>query len=229
MRAVVIALFALWLAPDAARAGQEPGQTPPAPQPAESYAAMVERLVAGDRDVDFTRLRMAFTETPEYRGMMMAAYQALWQPLAKGDFAQAIAVSEKVLAQNYAEPNAHMVASLAYQQTGEMQKAEFHRFMAGGLLRSITSTGDGQSKETPYEVIDVSEEYALVRSMNLQPKGVGSGFLPDGQVLDSMTAVDPRTGSERTIHFKVKRHAAIACPRSSAGAGVIEPGCRISP
>jgi hypothetical protein len=204
MRAVVIALFALWLTPEAPRAEQEPGQPPPAPQPAESYAAIVERLVAGDRNIDFTRLRMAFTETPEYRGTMMAAYQALWQPLAKGDFAQAIAVSEKVLAQNYAEPNAHMVASVAYQQTGEVQKAEFHRFVAGGLLRSITSTGDGQSNETPYEVMDISEEYALMRSMNLQPKNVGSGFLLDGQVVDSMTAVDPRTGSTSTIYFKVK-------------------------
>jgi hypothetical protein len=181
MPTVVIALFALWLTPGAARAQQEPGQTPLAPQPEESYAAIVERLVAGDRNVDFTRLRMPFTETPENRGMMMAAYQALWQPLAKGDFAQAIAVSEKVLAQNYAEPNAHMVASLAYQQTGEVQRAEFHRFVAGGLLRSIRSTGDGQSEETPYEVIDISEEYALVRSMNLQPKNVGSGFLADGR------------------------------------------------
>jgi hypothetical protein len=212
MQAVVTAVFALSLIADVSHAGQEPAQASPDLQP-ESYAAIVERLVAGELDVDFTRLRMAFTETPAYRGMMMAAYQALWQPLARGDFAQAIAVSEKVLAQNYAEPNAHMVASIAYLQTAQTQKAEFHRFIAGGLLRSITSIGDGESKETPYEVIDVSEEYALVRSLNLQPKGVGSGLLPDGQVLDSMTAVDPRTGSERTIHFKVK-----GTPRSPAPA-----------
>lgn len=204
MRTVVIALFTLWFVPGAVQAGQEPARTPVELQPAESYAVIVERLLAGDRNVDFTRLRRAFTETPAYRGMMMAAYQALWQPLAKGDFAQAIAVSEKVLAQNYAEPNAHMVASIGYLQTGQTQRAEFHRFIAAGLLRSITSIGDGQSKETPYEVIDISEEYALVRSLNLQPKGVGSGMLPDGQMLDSMTAVDPRTGSERIIHFKVK-------------------------
>lgn len=204
MRAVVVALLALPLTAGAALAGQESAQPAAAPPSAESYASIVERLTAGDRDVDFTRLRMAFTETPAYRGMMMAAYQALWQPLAKGDFPQALAVAEKVLAQNYAEPNAHMVASLAYGQTGQREKAEFHRFVANGLLGSITSVGDGQSQETPYEVIDISEEYALLRSMSLQPKSVGSGFLEDGQVIDSMTAVDPRTGASRIIYFKVK-------------------------
>jgi hypothetical protein len=217
MRAVVIGLLAVSLTAGAARAGQEPGQPAAAPPPVESYAAIVERLTAGDRDVDFTRLRMAFTETPAYRGMMMAAYQALWQPLAKGAFPQALAVSEKVLALNYAEPNAHMVASMAYGQTGETEKAEFHGFVANGLLRSITSIGDGQSQETPYEVIDISEEYALLRSMSLQPQNVGSAFRADGQVIDSMTAVDPRTGASRTIYFKVKGTARTSSPEQPPG------------
>ena len=205
MRAVMIGVLALSLTAALAQAGQEQAPAPPREQTTpDTYAAIVERLNAGDRTVDFTRLRVAFTETPAYRGIMMTAYQALWQPLAKGDFAQAIAVAEKVFAQNYAEPNAHMVASIAYLQTGQAQKAEFHRFVANGLLGSITASGDGQSEGTPYEVIDISEEYALLRSRNLQPKAVGSTFRTDGQVLDTMTAVDPRTGSNSTIYFKVR-------------------------
>ena len=204
MRAVAIGLFALSLTAGTVRAGQDPGPAPGARPPTDTYAAIVERLSAGERDVDFTRLRIAFTETPAYRRTMMAVYQALWQPLAKGDFAQTLAVAEQVFAQNYAEPNAHMVASIAYMQTGQSQKGEFHRFVATGLLASITSVGDGQSAETPYEVIDVSEEYALLRSRNLQPKSVGSGFGSDGQVLDAMTAVDPRTRASSIIYFKVR-------------------------
>ena len=204
MRAVVIGFLALSLTAGPARAGQDPGPPPPDRPPADTYAVIVERLRAGERDVDFTRLRLAFTETPAYSRRMMAVYQALWQPLAKGDFAQTIAVAEQVFAQNYAEPNAHMVASMAYLQTGQPQKGEFHRFVATGLLASISSVADGQSAETPYEVIDISEEYALLRSRNLQPKSVGSGFGSDGQVLDSMTAVDPRTGATNVIYFKVR-------------------------
>src|SRR6185369_7789218 len=50
------------------------------PEPT-TYARLVDRLKAADRTVDFTELRMAFTETPAYRGMMMGFYQPLWRAL----------------------------------------------------------------------------------------------------------------------------------------------------
>ena len=223
----------LLLVPAPAR-GQEPppadatpaGVRAPAPeggvQPADAaaaapYSVLVDRLKAGDRSVDFTRFRIAFTETPAYTGMMMAAYQALWRPLNGGNFAEAIAVAEKVLAQNFTEPNAHMVAAIAYLQTGQREQADLHRFIASGLLQSIASKGDGKTPETAYEVVDISEEYAFVRSLNLQPKGVGSSAPPDGPKIDSMTVVDPRTGTTSTIHFNFDRAWAAGYGRGGRG------------
>src|SRR5262245_15628328 len=172
---------------------------------ASAYALLVDRLKAGDRTVDLTELRMAFTHTPAYRGMMMAFYQPLWRTLTAGDFEGAIRVAEDVLRRNYAEPNAHMVAARAHRELGHGEQAEFHQFVVDGLMRAITSKGDGNTAESAYQVIDISEEYALFRFMNVSMRSQSIVGLPvSGRpIVDRVIVVDDRTNEERVILFSV--------------------------
>jgi hypothetical protein len=96
-------------------------------QTPNTYSQLVERLKSGDRSVDFTELRMAFTETDAYNGMMMGIYRQLWNPLNAKDFEGALTVVDAVLLRNYAEPNAHMVASIAHAQLGRQPEAQAPR------------------------------------------------------------------------------------------------------
>jgi len=180
--------------------------SPQAPQSdPNAYTAIVDRLKAGDRTVDFTELRMAFTHTPDYHGMMMAAYQPLWRTLNARDFENAIRVADDVLKRNYAEPNAHMVAARAHRELGHAELAEFHQFVADGLLRSLTSKGDGKTAESAYQAIDVSEEYALFRSMNVTVKSQSVVGPPASgrPIVDRVVVVDGLTKEERTMFFSV--------------------------
>jgi len=47
---------------------------------------------------------------------------------------------------------AHVISSQAYTALKQPEKAQFHHNVAGGLLHSIFSTGDGNTKETAFEV-----------------------------------------------------------------------------
>jgi hypothetical protein len=174
------------------------------PEPT-TYAVLVDRLKAADRTVDFTELRMAFTETPAYRGMMMGFYQPLWRTLNARDFEGALKVADRVLQQNYVEPNAHMVAAIAHRELGHTEQAEFHSVVANGLLRSITSQGDGKTVETAYHVIDISEEYALFRSMSLTLKAqaIVGPPLDGAPIVDRVVVIDGRANEERVIFFSV--------------------------
>jgi hypothetical protein len=179
-------------------------KAPAANHAATAYGALVDRLKAGDRTVNFTEARMAFAETPEYSGTMMVVYRSLWGPLNMRDFEGALEIADTVLQRNYVEPNAHMVAFIAHNELGHEEEAQLHRFIADGLLRSITSKGDGKSAETAYQVIDVSEEYALFRAMNLIPKSQGAGTPSGGVIVDRMVVVDSRTNEERVMYFGVR-------------------------
>jgi len=193
-----------------AGAPQSTAPQSPAPEPT-AYRRLVDRLVAADRTVDFTELRMAFTETPAYRGVMMAVYQPLWRTLNARDFEGAVRLADRVLQLNYVEPNAHMVAARAHRELGHEEQAEFHTFVADGLLRSITSIGDGKTVETAYHVIDVSEEYALFRSLSLTLKTQSIVGPPvDGApIVDRVVVVDGRANEERIIFFSVDNPASV--------------------
>jgi hypothetical protein len=185
--------------------GGSPGNAQSVTPEPTTYALLLDRLKAADRTVDFTELRMAFTETPAYRGMMMGFYQPLWRALNARDFEGAIKVADRVLQQDYVEPNAHMVAAAAHRELGHTEQAEFHGFVADGLLRSITSQGDGKTIETAYHVIDISEEYALFRSMSLTVKAQTMVAPPvaGAPMVDRMVVVDGRANEERVIFFSV--------------------------
>jgi hypothetical protein len=178
------------------------------------YRALVDRLRGGDLSVDFGELRQAFTETPEYRGRMMVFYQQLWRPLGAADFPAALKAVETVLESNFVEINAHMVASIAHQQLGNPARAAFHRAVADGLLRVIMAKGDGKTPETAWEVIDVSEEYAVMRALNVTLRSQSLQMNPTGPKVDVLSVTDNRTKEERTLHFNVDRSmAAITRPK----------------
>ena len=196
----------------ASPAPASPVAAPTAPLTAAQirYNEMLERVKAGDPSVDFAVFRDAFTETPAYRANMMSAYQALWQPLNSGNFPAALQIAEKVLGVNYVEINAHMVASVAQQQLGNAARAAFHRNIAEGLLRVVMSKGDGATSETAWPVIDISEEYAVMRVLGLSAQKQSLSMKPDGSgpKVDVLEAIDQRTKMPRTVYFNVDRSMA---------------------
>ena len=76
--------------------------------------------------------------------------------------------AEAVLAKNYVDINAHMVAHIAHREKGDADKSKYHRAWADGLLDSVKSTGDGMSIDKAFEVISISEEYALFQALGVR-------------------------------------------------------------
>jgi hypothetical protein len=182
-----------------------PPTSPQSSQGKGSYEALVERAKKGDAGVDFTALRMAFYETENYNPIApMMTYRPLWGAVQQGDWAGAIKLAASVLEKNFVEVNAHMVAFIAHRQSGDAERAKFHRAIAEGLLNSIKASGDGKTTATAFEVISTSEEYGLFRSMNLSP--VKQSLLEEkGNMFDAIETVDPRTNARATFYFRVDK------------------------
>jgi hypothetical protein len=224
-RTLAAALLLLCVAAGAAAQTAAPTQTPtpanppaakPSPTPTEAkpaaqteaqkkYEAMLEQAKKGEGATDYKALRFAFFETPSYNPMVgMLVYRSLWTVLNQGNWAEAAKQAESVLEKNYVDPNAHMVAFVAYRELKEEEKAKLHRRWADGLLESVKAGGDGKSAETAWHVISISEEYALLRSMNL--RAVGQSLANEkGHAYDVMKTVDPRTNAEATFYFNVDK------------------------
>ena len=189
--------------PQATPKPTEPETTKPAQK--TRYDALLEKVKQKDASVNFTELRHAFYESANYNPYApMMSYRPLNAAIAQKNYEQALKISEDVLAKNFVEINAHMAAQIAYQETGNAEKAEFHKFMVDGLLNSIKSSVDGKSKEKAFEVISVSEEYGLIRSLGLRP--IKQALLDDkGHHYDVITVIDPQTNQESQLFFNIDK------------------------
>ena len=183
---------------------QTPQETPK-PTEKSKYDLLLEKVKQKDPSVNFTELRYAFYESPNYNPYSaMMTYRPLNAALAQKNYEEVLKIAESVFAKNFVEVNAHMAAQIAYQETGNTERAQFHKFMADGLLNSIKSSVDGKTPATAFEVISINEEYGLIRSLKLRP--IKQALVMDkGHNYDAITVVDPQTNQESTIYFNIDK------------------------
>jgi hypothetical protein len=170
----------------------------------ESYEALVARIRARDSVVDFRETRAAYAELPvDQRGCSRKLpKKEMLEALNQKMFDDAAKHAQTILSSCYVDIDTHVLASIAYRQSMDLERANFHRWVADGLIQSILDSGDGKSPETALEVISVSEEYALFRVLGLRVKSQAL-MERHGHHYDVMQVVDSRTGKELTLHFNV--------------------------
>lgn len=213
--ALLVVLFAL----PAPASAQTQKQEPPAPvatpqkRPAQdrskndaAYDALLRRVKDGDKTVDFKELRMAYADSSHYSpyGGDSDAEKAMFTALNSEKWDEALNQSSKILEENYVNINAHIVADIANRKKGVADKADFHTFVAKGLINSIINSGDGKSTDKAFVVISTDEEYTVLRLFGLRP--TGQALLNDkGHSFDKLTAVDPKTSDKYEFYFNIDK------------------------
>jgi hypothetical protein len=172
--------------------------------PASEYATLLASLKAGNTGIDYTRLRLSYMDSPEYKAAkdVSKSEDAMTDALNKNDYPAALNDAEAVLESNYVNIDAHYVALVANRELGAMDKAEFHRTVFRGLINSIRSSGDGKSPETAWVVINVHEEYVMLRVLGFRPSEQSLTH-KDGHSYDVMKVKNAEDGTEQTFYFNV--------------------------
>jgi hypothetical protein len=191
---VVLCLLAVVALPPALAAPDQPSE----------YASLLASLKAGNTDINYTRLRHGYMDSPEYKAAkdVSSSEDAMFEALNKKDYSVALKSAEAVLECNYVNIDAHYIAFIANQEMGATEKAEFHRTVFRGLINSIRNSGDGKSPETAWVVISVHEEYVLLRILGFKPSGQ-SVMQKDGHSYDVMKVKNATDGTEQTFYFNV--------------------------
>jgi hypothetical protein len=171
----------------------------------ESYAELISSVQAGQTDIDYTKLRLAYTASSEYNPFNLGAkdmrYRS-WNTFRQEKLAEALNLSEQLQKNSYIDIEAHMLCDLAYRQQGRLEKADFHRAVAKGLLQSIYASGDGATPEKAYQVISLDEEYAYLLANNLKMER--QGLVRHGQHnYDVLRVISLESGMEKTIYFNI--------------------------
>jgi hypothetical protein len=193
-------LLLLFLAGPATRVvGQ---QAPPLQD--STYHQLLARLKTRDTTIDFTALRLAFAASEDYAPYGSDAdvhCDSLSAALEHGDFRRALNEADSALAIDYLDVRTHVLRAYAAEQLGDDAAASWHRAVATLLVRSVAQSGTG-AVDSPYVVISVAEEYALLDMTGYRRtlQAVGQcGSKP----CDVLEAEHQETGAKRTFHFDI--------------------------
>jgi hypothetical protein len=172
--------------------------------PPSEYATLAARVKSGDMSVDFKRLRFSYMESPEYKAAKDTSNEAdkMFAALDAKKFDEALKDAEVVLAGSFVDIDGHFVSYIAHRELQHTEQAEGEKAIVKALLKSITGPGDGKSEETAWEVINVHEEYVVLRFMGLSPVRQSVRHSNEHSY-DVMEAKDAKTGETVTLYFNV--------------------------
>jgi hypothetical protein len=169
------------------------------------YESLTERVKSGDPNVDFGRLREAYAASSEYSPPGNAeARKAMYDALNNKKYPEAMNVAQKALKESYLDIDAHHVLSIAYRESNDPIRADFHHGVAGGLMNAILKSGDGKSLQTAMVVLATHEEYIILSVLALRP-GSQSLQKKGGHVYDVLNAVSTETNKSATLYFNIDK------------------------
>lgn len=155
----------------------------------------------------FKELRFAYAETPQYNpygGIKFKTGESMLTAVINKEYKNALEYAEKILKEDYVDIDAHLVASTAYRETGNQEKADYHWAIANILFLSMLDGGNGNKLETAIEVISVDEEYSFLNLSGLEKRSQAL-LQANGHNYDRLTVVDPVSSKTFEMYFCIDK------------------------
>jgi hypothetical protein len=189
---------------------------PAAPDPDAAYQALLAKAQADPDAADWQAVRFAYAARPAFHVFAQsAAKRTMFEAAGRSDCAAALPAALAVIAESYVDADAHMVAAFCEDAKGDAATAARDRAVGRALIKSI-ETGDGLSPATAFTVIDVDEEYALIRALGLhiiQQALIHAG----GHAYDQLSVIDDK-GHASSYYFLIDRVLAAEAAELTPGA-----------
>ena len=216
MRLPHISLLAFALGLAAAPALADP------PKDAEAhYQALLATAKANAPNVDWAELRLAYASRPGFQVISQsAARRQMLEAANASDCARALPSAEAVIAEDYVDADAHLVAAFCEETAADAGAAKLDRDIGVGLIKSI-ETGDGLSPASAFTPISVDEEYTVMRALG---RKVGNQALMQqgGHSYDVLTTTDDKGQSGAAYWFVIDR--VLAAESAALAPGAVTEG-----
>ena len=197
-------VLALILATFACAPSIRSSSAPPPTLSADRYHDLLARLRAKDTSIDFMALRLAYAASPNYAPYGSDAdshRDSLNAALSRQDYQRVILEADSALAIDYLDVRTHVLRAYASEQLGDTATAAWNRVVAARLVQSIMQSGSG-TIDSPYVVISVREEYAVL-AMNNYQRGMQALSECGTRPCDILETTHRETQEKRTFHFDI--------------------------
>ena len=180
----------------------------PVPAVSNTLLERLQQMAQQEETPDFWELREEFSRSDAYDPYGNTELDELaekaFASLKEGDPSGALVSAKRMLDLSPLHPKAHVVASRAAEDLGDVENVAFHEWVLAGLLDSICGERSGLEREDPCPVIATYEEYFFLYSNGFRVMKQGLGECA-GRECDRMSVEDPETGKQYTFFFDISR------------------------
>jgi hypothetical protein len=171
-----------------------------------NYENLVSKAEGGDETIDFRALRFAYIESAAYkRARSDNALRELQERLSiaakAGAHEQVRSIALQILSIEYINLYGHKFLRQSCAKLNDDGCEKRHHHIEFGLLRSITSSGDGKSCDTAWEVVSLEEEYFILNMLGMKP--YQQALINSSKHRCDEMRVTDKNGSEKIYYFNV--------------------------
>jgi len=173
------------------------------PTATANYERALQQLKSGDLKTDFKALRLNCAASKYQCEADSDEIKRLFSLLNDKKFDEVLKKVNQILEKVFVDAELHYIAFVANSESGNKEKAEFHKAVIRGLLDSIQENKHGSSEEDAFVVISVHEEYTFLMFSNMHVTKQSLSH-KDGHSYDIMVCTDTKDkGREVTAYFNI--------------------------
>lgn len=166
---------------------------------------ILNKVKKGKTEVDYAALRQNCGRTSWYvqrkQSKIDEMEKKMYAAAGEKNYAEVKKLANSILDINYLNMTAHRMLSWASEALGDSVESKRHLDIELGLLRSIGQSGSGENCREGRIVIDVEEEYFVMRIMGWKLKRQHT--VSDGDITCDLMEVVDSDGNERKEYFNV--------------------------
>jgi hypothetical protein len=138
----------------------------------DKYSQTVKKLEAGQKDINFTEFRESFIESKQFleatkkKSVFDSLEREMYAQMKSSNSQAVIRITKAMLSIDYTSMIAHKILRQTYKIIGDTVNANKYHDIQFGLLHSIADNGNGKTCETGWPVIQISEEYFMLRMID---------------------------------------------------------------
>jgi len=136
----------------------------------KNYYPLLDSIKNGQSD-DFFALRMAYTKTKSYDPYNVeidGLRKKIEINIEGKNYEKALEIANTILNRRYIDIKTHLYCANIYYQLNNKERSDYHYGIYNGLLNSIYFSGDGKSAKTAFIIMEISEEYDLMKWLEFE-------------------------------------------------------------
>jgi uncharacterized protein (UPF0297 family) len=140
----------------------------------DKYSAFVKQLENGEVDINYKEFRESFIESEQFkiaskgRREIDSLGSEMYKQIDEKNYKEIIQITKSILSIDYTNMFALKILRQTYNAIGDTINASKYKAIQFGLLNSIVKNGDGKTCATAWPVIQITEEYFILKMLGAE-------------------------------------------------------------